>query len=172
MFIDETGIHLAMARAYGRSYSGERVFEAKRCRPKQREKLTWISAISTEKVFAHFEIFGSMTGCAFLYYVEHILIPELKKGQVVIMDNLSCHKMQAVKQAFEAANVDYLFLPPYSPDFNPIEECWSKFKAVLKRVSARTINALQAGVDIALNSISKQDIKGWFRHFQHTIQSF
>ncbi len=161
-----------MARNYGRSHSGERVYEAKRSRPKQSEKLTWISAISTEKVFAHFEIFGSMTGPAFLYYVKHILIPELEPEQIVVMDNLSCHKMQDVKDAFESAGVEYIFLPPYSPDFNPIEECWSKFKAILKREAARTIEALQMGVEQALESISNTDIDGWFKHFEQNILAF
>ena len=171
VFIDETGIHLAMARNYGRAKSEQRIFEAKRNRPKQSEKYTWISALSSEKIFAHFEINGSMTGESFLCYVEEILIPELAPEQVVIMDNLACHKMEVIRQSFENAGQKYLFLPPYSPDFSPIEECWSKFKAILKKIAARTVKSMQEATEFALQSISTQDIEGWFRHFQSNIQT-
>lgn len=172
VFLDETGIHLAMARNYGRTYSAKRVYEAKRQRPKQSEKYTWISALSKQHVFAHLEIYGSMTGDAFLYYVSEILLPELEPEQVVIMDNLSCHRTDAVQKAFEKAGIELLYLPPYSPDFNPIEECWSKFKAVLRKIAARTIESMQEATQKALESISKQDIAGWFRHFERNIHCF
>lgn len=172
VFIDETGIHLAMSRNYARAKRAERIFEAKRQRPRITEKYTWISARSTEKLFAHFELRGSMTGDAFLFYVREILLPELKPQQVVVMDNLACHKMESVQAAFNEYGQEILFLPPYSPDFNPIEECWSKFKAILKKLAARTIESLQNATQIALESISKTDIDGWFRHFQYIIQNF
>ena len=170
VFIDETGVHLALARNYGRSTRGKRVYEAKRNRPKQSEKYTWISALSTESLFAHFELNGSMTGEAFLVYVQQILIPELKTNQIVVMDNLACHKMDAIAQAFNDAGQKILFLSPYSPDFSPIEECWSKFKSVLKKLAARTIPDFQQATEKALESITQSDIQGWFRHFQRNIQ--
>ena len=161
-----------MARSYGRAHSTKRVYEAKRQRPKQSEKYTWISALSTKHVFAHLEIYGSMTGNAFLYYVSEILLPELEPDQVVVMDNLSCHRTDAVQKTFQKAGIELLYLPPYSPDFNPIEECWSKFKSVLKKIAARTIESIQKATQEALKSISEQDIAGWFRHFQRNIQCF
>jgi transposase len=160
-----------MARTYGRALPEERVYEAKRTRPRQSEKYTWISALSSNKLFAHFELNGSMTGEAFLVYVQEILIPELEPNQIVLMDNLACHKMDSIAQAFKKAGQNILFLPPYSPDFSPIEECWSKFKATLKKSAARTIESFQQATDDALKSITQQDIQGWFRHFQRNIRN-
>ena len=115
VFIDETGVHLAMARTHGRALKGERVYEAKRNRPKISEKYTWISALSQNELFAHFELNGSMTSEAFLVYVQQILLPALRPDQIVIMDNLACHKTDAVIEAFNEAEQAYIFLPPYSP---------------------------------------------------------
>lgn len=159
-----------MSRDYGRSLKGERVYQAKRKRPKQNEKYTWVSALCTTGLFAHCELQGSMTGDAFLFYVTDILIPELKQHQVVIMDNLSCHKTPAILDAFHKAGRALVFLPPYSPDLSPIEECWSKFKASLKKWAARTQDDLITATQLALDSISQTDIIGWFRHFQTNIQ--
>ena len=170
VFLDETGIHLCMAREYGRSESGKRVYEGKRQHPQKKDKLTWVSALSNTKLFAHFEIKGSMTGAAFLTYVEEILLPELEPNQIVVMDNLACHKTEAVRNAFEKAGQRILFLPPYSPDLNPIKECWSKFKSFLKKEAARAVEALQHATQAALDSISQQDIQGWFRHFRRNIR--
>lgn len=171
VFIDETGVHLAMSRTHGRALKGKRVYEAKRQRPKISEKYTWISALSKEGLFAHFELNGSMTSEAFLVYVQQILLPALQPEQIVVMDNLACHKTDAVLQAFLDAGQQYIFLPPYSPEFSPIEECWSKFKAFLKKSAARTKDALNIAVDEAIESIVPEDIQAWFRHFWANIQS-
>lgn len=171
VFIDETGIHLSMARNYGRCIKGQRVYQAKRARPKQSEKYTWISALCQDKMFAHFELNGSMTADAFLVYLQEILLPALKPEEIVVMDNLACHKTEAVLKSFEQAGQQFIFLPPYSPDFSPIEECWSKFKSVLKKIAARTKENLNQAVEIALQSITQKDIDGWFRHFSNNIQA-
>lgn len=171
VFIDETGVHLAMSRTHGRSLKGERVYEAKRQRPKISEKYTWISALSQDGLFAHFELNGSMTSEAFLVYVQQILLPALQPEQIVVMDNLACHKTDTVLQAFTDAGQQYIFLPPYSPEFSPIEECWSKFKAFLKKSAARTKEVLNIAVNEAIESITPEDIQGWFRHFSQNIQA-
>ena len=171
VFIDETGIHLAMARNYGRAKIGDRIHEAKRQRPRVSEKYTWISAISTEGVFAPFELNGSMTGMAFIVYLREVLLPQLKPYHIVVMDNLASHKVRGVEEAFIDFNIGLKYLPPYSPDLSPIEEFWSKFKAYLRKVAKRNVKDLREAAITAFDLVTQSDIKGWFGHFQETMQS-
>ncbi len=101
---------------------------------------------------------------AFETYVEHFLVPTLKDGQVVVMDNLQVHKSLRVKELIEEAGAEVLFLPPYSPDFSPIEEAFSKVKGILRWVGARTREALMEATCKALDAISRRDAVGWFGH--------
>ncbi len=107
---------------------------------------------------------GAAGGAAFGVYIEQILAPSLQPGQIVIMDNLSIHKGQKVRQVIEACGCQLLFLPSYSPDFSPIEEAFSKLKALLMRTGARTREALQEAIIQALSTITAQDAQGWFQH--------
>ena len=100
----------------------------------------------------------------FAAYVQHVLAPSLHIGDIVILDNLSPHKMVAVEAAIHAAGVEILFLPPYSPDFNPIEQMWSKVKAFLRALKARTPRGLLAGIRDALRAVTPDDVRGWFSH--------
>ena len=140
VFIDETGASTKMARRYGRSPRGTR------CRapiPHGHWKTTtFVGALRLEGMTAPMVLDGAMHGAAFLAYVEQVLVPTLKPGDIVIMDNLPAHKPTAVRQAIEKAGAELRFLPPYSPDFNPIEMAFSKFKAFLKGIAARTVNDL------------------------------
>ena len=107
---------------------------------------------------------GSVNAAAFEAYVEHILVPSLSTGQLVVMDNLSAHKGVRVRQLIEARGCELLFLPAYSPDYSPIEETFSKIKAFLRRVGARTHEALQEALGQALETVTAQDALGWFTH--------
>ena len=107
---------------------------------------------------------GSANAKVFEIYIEQILAPSLQKGQIVIMDNLSTHKGQKVREAIEARGCQLLFLPAYSPDFSPIEEAFSKVKATLRRVGARTHEALQEAIGQALLTVTTADASGWFTH--------
>ena len=107
---------------------------------------------------------GATTAAVFEQYLEQILAPALSPGQIVIMDNLSCHKGEKIRQLIEARGCQVLFLPAYSPDLSPIEEAFSKLKAFLRRVEARTHEALQEAIIQALVSITAQDAQGWFGH--------
>ena len=150
MFIDETGTSTKMARRYGRSPRGER------CRapvPHGHWKTTtFVGALRLEGMTAPMVLDGAMHGIAFLAYVEQALVPTLKPGDVVVMDNLPAHKPVAVRKAIEAAGAELRFLPPYSPDFNPIEMAFSKLKAFLKKAAARTVDdlydAIAQGIDV------------------------
>ena len=105
---------------------------------------------------------GPMNGDAFLAYVEQVLVPELEPGDIVIMDNLPAHKVTGIRQAVEAAGAKLLYLPPYSPDFNPIEMAFSKLKAILRKAAARSIDDLWQVIADALDSFSLQDCRNYF----------
>ena len=107
---------------------------------------------------------GALDGNIFRTYVKHLLAPSLKPGDIVIMDNLSCHKVSGIVQAIEAVGASVVFLPPYSPDFNPIELMWSKIKAILRKLKVREKELLDHAISLALDSVSTADILGWFKH--------
>lgn len=169
VFLDETGTNIAMTRRYGRSRRGRRVYGSV---PHRRGKnLTVVGAISASGVVCHRALDGGMNGAAFLRFVSEVLLPRLRPGQVVVMDNLSSHKTKAVRALFEAARVGVLYLPRYAPEFNPIELCWSKVKARLRAVAARTRDHLRAAVEAALGGVSAVETRRWIRHcgYQLTI---
>lgn len=149
-----------MARLYGRAFDGARVYD---CVPQGHWcTTTMVAALGLSGARAPFVIDGAMDSEVFRAYVEQILIPELKPGDIVVLDNLSCHKDASVQRLIEKAQAQIWFLPPYSPDFNPIEKMWSKIKAYLRKVCARTQEALYQAIAEALATISVTDIEGWF----------
>ena len=105
---------------------------------------------------------GPMNGDAFLAYIQQVLVPELRRGDIVVMDNLPAHKVSGVRQAIEAAKAHLLYLPPYSPDFNPIEMAFSKLKAILRKAAARSIDDLWQVIADALDKFSRQDCRNYF----------
>ena len=160
VFVDETGVTTAMTPAYGRAPRGERVVASA---PASWESMTVIAALGLEGVRAPLALPGSSNGPTFLAYVEQVLVPELREGDVVIFDNLGSHLSPAVAEAIEGAGARVMRLPPYSPDFNPIEKMFSKFKEMLRRVGARTKKKIYEAVGHALKQMRRQDIIGWFQ---------
>ena len=160
MFIDETGASTKMARRYGRSPRGER------CRapvPHGHWKTTtFVGALRLEGMTAPMLLDGAMHGAAFLAYVEQVLVPTLSPGDIVIMDNLPAHKLAGVRRAIEAAGAELRFLPPYSPDFNPIEMAFSKLKAFLKKIAARTKDDLWGAVAHAIDLFTPTESQNYF----------
>jgi transposase len=161
VFVDETGVTTAMTPAYGRAPRGERV-EASA--PASWESVTVIAAMGLDGVTAPLALPGSLNAVTFETYVERVLVPALRPGDVVVFDNLSSHLGPAVLEAIEGAGANVLRLPPYSPDFNPIEEMFSKFKGFLRRVGARAKESLYDAIGEGLREVTEQDILGWFRH--------
>lgn len=161
MFIDETGLSTKMARLRGRAPHGER------CRagvPHGHWKTTtFTGALRLTGMTAPFVYDGAMNGTVFLAYVEQVLVPTLSAGDVVIMDNLPAHKAVGVRDAIEAAGARLMFLPPYSPDFNPIENAFSKFKALLRAKAERTITALWDAVGSLLEQFTMAECANYFR---------
>jgi len=167
VFVDECSTNIALTRLYGRAPRGERAYgQAPRYWGKN---ITLICSLSTEGVGAAMSVEGATDGAAFETYIEHFLAPTLKDGQVVVMDNLQVHKSRRVKEIIEGAGAEVLFLPPYSPDFSPIEETFSKVKGILRRVGARTREALVEATGYALDAVSWRDAVGWFGHCGYDV---
>jgi len=161
VFIDETGASTKMARLRGRAKRGER------CRaaiPHGHWKTTTFTAgLRLNGLAAPMVLDGPMNGDAFLAYVEQVLVPELEKGDVVIMDNLPAHKVSGVRRMIENAGARLLYLPPYSPDFNPIEMAFSKLKALLRKAAARTIDDLWDTIVESIDQFTPDECKNYFQ---------
>ena len=127
-----------------------------------------ISAISLEGVVASMALPGATDGVAFETYITRLLVPQLKPGQIVVMDNLSVHKRSGVLEAIEAVGCAVWFLPPYSPDLNPIESMWSKVKASLRKLAARCFEPLIHAIGQALHTVTAADCRGFFEGYGYT----
>ena len=160
VFVDETGVTTAMTPAYGRAPKGERV-EASA--PASWESVTVIAAIGLDGVRAPLAFAGGTNSVTFQTYVERVLVPALREGDVVIFDNLSAHLRPEVTEAIQRAGARVLPLPPYSPDFNPIEEMFSKFKESLRRIGVRAKDHLYDAIGEALRGVTSENSLGWFR---------
>ena len=162
VFVDECSTNIALSPIYARAPKGERAYgKAPRNWGKN---VSLICAIDSEGVKPSMSVEGAVDGEAFEAYVEHFLVPKLKRGQIVVMDNLSVHKSKCVERLIEDAGCELLFLPPYSPDFNPIEEAFSKVKHMLRKIGARSKEALIEAMDRALRAVSAEDVRGFFAH--------
>lgn len=160
VFLDESGVNIDMVRRYGRARNKNRVNDYSLVNTPK--KTTLVSSVRLDGTKAYEFFQGSLNGKNFLSYVKNTLIPTLKKGDIVVMDNLSCHKVKGVKEAIEESGASVLYLPPYSPDFNPIEMMWSKMKALLRNWKTDTIELLHSVISDAFSSVSVSDISGRF----------
>ncbi len=162
VFVDETGSHIAMTPLYAYAPKGQRAIGTV---PRNYgASMTLIASLSLSGMGEALILDGAADGAAFELYIEQILAPSLRPGQIVILDNLSIHLGARVKHAIEARGCRLLFLPAYSPDLSPIEEAFSKLKSVLRRTGARTREALQEAIATALDLITATDAHGWFTH--------
>lgn len=160
VFIDETAATTKMTRFYGRAPEGERLVE--KVPHGHWKTTTFICGLRYNGVTAPFVLDGAMDGPHFLAYVEQILGPTLKRGDIVFMDNVSTHLVDGVEEAIEARGASVYYLPAYSPDFNPIEQLFSKFKAFLRKMKARTVEALWKTIASFLEEVSKEECKAFF----------
>lgn len=151
-----------MTRQYGRSPQGQRLFDA--VPGGQWNSTTMIGAIRLEGVATAMVTEGATNTLVFHGFVEQFLAPVLRPGDIVVMDNLSSHKASCVVEAIEAVGAEVWYLPPYSPDFNPIELMWAKVKEQLRSLAARTKRTLLTAIGKALKTVETQDIAGWFQH--------
>jgi transposase len=163
VFVDESGFNISMTRLYARAPRGKRAYGKV---PRNRGKnTTLIAAITLEGAMGiSMTVEGATDSEAFEAYVEHFLAPTLEKGQVVVLDGLGAHRTHRVRELIEARGADLLFLPSYSPDLNPIEEAFSKVKALVRKEGARVREALVEAIGRALAAITIEDVAGWFSH--------
>ncbi|GHO85524.1 hypothetical protein KSZ_35300 [Dictyobacter formicarum] len=162
VFVDETGAHIAMTPLYAYAPRGARAVG--KVPRNYGAIITTIASLSPSGMGPALVLDGAADSAAFTVYVEQLLAPSLRPGQIVILDNLSIHLGPRVKQAIEARGCRLLFLPAYSPDFSPIEEAFSKLKTLLRRAGARSREALQEAIATALDCITSADALGWFTH--------
>jgi transposase len=150
-----------MTRTYARAPRGQRVHDTV---PGGHWKmLTILGALSHNGIVAAMTVEAATDREVFLAYLDQVLCPKLRPGQVVVMDNLSAHKIDGVRERIEARGASVLYLPPYSPDLNPIEKAWSKLKTGLRAVEARTVQALDHAIEHLLPTLTHQDAQAWFR---------
>jgi transposase len=165
VFLDECGVLTNMARLWGRSPRGTRAYGTVPCGHWKR--LTVLGALGIGGIIAAMSLEAATSGAVFLAYLDRVLLPELRRSKpdaVLVLDNLRAHKTKAVRRLLDRSGFLYRYLPPYSPDFNPIEPAWAKLKAELRRVAARTAEALHQALGPALNTITDEDASGFFRH--------
>jgi transposase len=162
VFVDESGVATNMARRYGRAAGGQRVRGA--VPHGQWERLTILGGLTLGGLTACLAVEGATDAAVMRAFVKHALVPVLKPGQVVVLDNLSAHRDARVRRLIEAAGCTLVFLPPYSPDFNPIEQAWSKLKARLRGVGARSVEALHVALAALVDAITSDDARGYFNH--------
>jgi transposase len=151
-----------MTRRYGRAPQGERVREGSPAG--HWHTLTLLGAITVSGLLATMSVESPTDGDVFLAYLEQVLCPQLRPGQVVVMDNLAAHKHPAVRQRIEQAGAQLLYLPPYSPDFNPIEQCWAKIKEFLRAAKTRALDLLEQALTAAVATVTAHHATAWFRH--------
>jgi transposase len=162
VFVDESGTHTSLTRLYARAPRRQRAVGKV---PRNHGKnTTLVAALSWDGLQAPWTLEGAIDTPAFERYVEEVLGPTLRPGQLVILDNLSVHKADAIRQAIEARRCALLFLPAYSPDLTPIEQAFSKIKATLRGLGARTRDALLEALAQAVAAITTEDAHGWFEH--------
>lgn len=169
VFVDETSTSVALTRRFARAPRGERAREQV---PRNYGRpTTLIAALSPAGLGAAMTLEGAANTAAFTVYVRELLCPTLRPGQIVILDNVSFHQAAVIRELIEACGCRLLFLPPYSPDFAPIEHAFSKLKTTLRTTAARTQATLDAAITAALDRITAADARGWFRHCGYRLSA-
>ncbi len=168
VFVDEMGTNTSLNPLYAWSKRGER---ARMTVPRNRgPNTTLLASMKAEGMGPCIAVVGSITREVFEAYVEQVLAPSLRPGQIVVMDNLTAHKGDRVSELIEERGCELLYLPPYSPDFNPIEKAFAKIKGLLRKAEARTREALVEAMGTAISAVTAQDARGFFEHSGYRLQ--
>jgi transposase len=167
VFLDETGLRTNLIRRYGRARRGQRLVD--RTPHGHWKTTTFVSALRHDRLTAPMVVDGAMNSAVFLAYVRQVLVPTLSPGDIVVMDNLSSHKGAGVRQAIESAGAKLAYLPPYSPDLNPIEMTYSKLKWLVRRAAERTVEGLWSLVGRLLDAFPADECRRYLRHCGYTV---
>jgi transposase len=171
VFVDEMGTNTSLSPLHAWAKKGQRAYW---CAPRNRGKNTTVlSSMSVRGMGPSLTVEGATTSAVFEAYVKQVLAPTLRKGQVVVMDNLSAHKGERIRELIEERGCQLIYLPSYSPDFNPIEEAFSKIKGLVRKAEARTKEALLEAIGSALSAVTTDDARGFFEHcgYRMPVQS-
>jgi transposase len=171
VFVDEMGTNTSLSPVYAWAKKGQRALCSV---PRNRGKNTTVlSSMSVRGMGPSLTVEGATTSAVFEAYVDQVLAPTLRKGQVVVMDNLSAHKGERIRELIEERGCELIYLPSYSPDFNPIEEAFSKIKGLVRKAEARTKEALLEAIGWALSAVTTDDARGFFEHcgYRMSVQS-
>ncbi len=160
VFLDESGINTNMTRIYGRALCGARAVD--KAPLNIPANTTILSSIRLNSSTSYTTYSGGTTGDRFVDYLSKKLLPNLNNGYIIVMDNMRSHHVKAVKEVIENAGMNLIYLPPYSPDFNPIENMWSKIKSILRKLKIRNSDQIPTAIDNAFKAVSVSDCKGWF----------
>lgn len=160
VFLDESGVNTDLTRIYGRAIGGKRCVDSAPVNTPT--NTTILSSIRLNGQAAHTTYQGGTTKEKFIDYIKNVLFPTLRDGDIVVMDNMRTHHSKEVKKVIEDLKIKVVYLPPYSPDFNPIEKMWSKIKSILRKLKVRTIVALPDAIIHAFSLICPSDCLGWF----------
>ena len=161
-YLDETSVNLAMTRLYGRAFGGERIIDYV---PDVRfERYSLLSTIAANGDMIPIVYSGTLNGEMFRQYIAHFVVPKLKPRDILVMDCLSVHKVKGIPELVESVGANVVYLPQYSPDLNPIETVWSELKSVLKKLKARTFDAICDAINIAIDLITPQHALNHFRN--------
>ena len=167
VFVDESAVNTAMTRRHGRAPRGERAHDSA---PRNYGAHTSvIGAMGLRGLVAALTVEGAVDAEVFNAYLERVLGPRLRRGDVVVLDNLGAHRASRIEEVAERRGAQVLWLPPYSPDFSPVEQCWSKIKAFLRGAKARTRDNLDKALAAAIGLVTKADIRGWFKHCGYSL---
>ena len=172
VFVDEMGTNTSLSPLYGWAKKGERAYCSV---PRNRGKnTTLLSSMSVEGMGPSLAVEGATNREVFETYLERVLAPTLRRGQVVVMDNLTAHKGERIRELIEQRGCELLYLPPYSPDFNPIEEAFAKIKGLLRKAEARSREALLEAMGTAISALGTEDARGFFEHcgYRVAVQPF
>ena len=162
VFLDESGVNTDMTRLYARAKGAQRAYDSTPLNTGTSTTILSSIRLDGECVYTTFS--GAVNGERFKEYLRESLVASLHPGDIVIMDNLRSHKVDGVADLIKSAGASVLYLPPYSPDFNPIEEMWSKIKAFLRMTKARSVDTLLRTIPLAFDCVSSADILVWFLH--------
>jgi len=166
-FLDESSVNISLTRLYGRAAPDQRVVDT--TPQPSGPQTTTLAVIGLNGITAPLVLPGAVNGTLFSGYIQHCVVPTLQPGDILFMDNLSAHKVAGLEELIRSCGAHLIYLPPYSPDFNPIEWAWSKVKTFLRRIKARTFPDLIEALKQALLAITPQDIHGWFAHCGYAI---
>ena len=162
IFVDECGTHTSLGPIYGYAPRGERLHLSV---PRNRGKnTTLLSSMTTGGMGPSLAVEGATTARVFESYVEKVLVPILRAGQIVVMDNLGAHRPKRIRELIEQQGCELVYLPAYSPDYNPIEEAFAKIKNLLRNAAARSKQALVEAIGVALSAVTAEDARGFFEH--------